>query len=175
MLFAGCGSGEAVPEKQAVANALRYGKADALIEAGRSLIKKHPERQDRIEDGLGYLYQNLDAIAIRYQDPEARNGGATEPHVSHVLSRRLSSRPMGWSIKTLEHLVPMLAAKSFELIPRTRRDEQPDCLSKAAEKATSSLTKPSPFAVDPDRCIPFEVIKGGRITQLYRTMKGLSW
>ena len=175
MLFAGCGSGEAVPEKRAVANALRYGKADALIEAGRSLIKKHPERQDRIEDGLGYLYQNLDAIAIRYQDPEARNGGATEPHVSHVLSRRLSSRPMGWSIKTLEHLVPMLAAKSFELIPRTRRDEQPDCLSKAAEKATSSLTKPSPFAVDPDRCIPFEVIKGGRITQLYRTMKGLSW
>lgn len=173
MLFAGCRVGEAESEKRAVVNALRYGNADALIEAGKRLINRHPERQNRIEEGLGYLYQNLDAIAVRYQDPEARNGGATEPHVSHVLSRRLSNRPMGWSIRTLEHLVPILAVGRLELIPRGQRDEQPDCLSKAAEKVTAGLTRPSPFAIDPDQCVPFEVIKGGHITQLYRTMKGI--
>lgn len=174
MLFAGCRIGEAVSEKKAVVNALRYGNGDALIDAGKRLIKLHPERQERIEDGLAYLYQNLDAIAVRYQDPEARNGGATEPHVSHVLSSRLSSRPMGWSIQTLEHLVPILATGRFELIPRLRRGSLTECLSQAAEKATKMLTKPSPFAVDPDQCVSFEVIKGGRITQLYHTMKGLS-
>ena len=175
MLFAGCRIGEAVSEKKAAVNALRYGNGDALIETGKRLIKLHPERQDRIKDGLAYLYQNLDAIAVRYQDPEARNGGATEPHVSHVLSSRLSSRPMGWSLQTLEHLVPILATGRFELIPRLQRGRLTDCLSQAAEKATKMLAKPSPFAVDPDQCISFEVIKGGQITQLYRTMKGLSW
>ena len=175
MLFAGCGAGEAQSEKQTVVNALRYGSADALIEAGKRLIKLHPERQARIEDGLDYLYQNLDAIAVRYQDPEARNGGATEPHVSHVLSRRLSSRPMGWSVRTLEHLVPILAADTFELIPRQPRERLLDCLSQAAEKASATMSRrPRPFLVDPDQCASFEVIKSGRVTQLYNTMKGLS-
>ena len=137
----------------------------------------HPERQERIEEGLSYLYNNLDAIAIRYQDPEARNGGATEPHVSHVLSSRLSSRPMGWSVQTLEHLVPILVAKSHEIIPKSKQEELPDCLDQAAERAIASLNnkrKNSPFAVDPDRCLTFEVIRNGCVTQLYQTMKGLS-
>ena len=175
MLFAGCGVGEAQSEKKAVVNALRYGNADVLIEAGKRLIALHPERQNRIEEGLGYLYQNLDAITVRYQDPEAWNGGATEPHVSHVLSRRLSSRPMGWSVRTLEHLVPILAAGTFELIPRTERADLLDCLNQAAKKASATLSrKTSPFLVDPDQCASFEVVKSGRITQLYSTMKGLS-
>ncbi|MBQ6293836.1 MAG: hypothetical protein IJK77_08215 [Lachnospiraceae bacterium] len=175
MLFAGCGFGEAQTEKRNVVNALRYGSADALIEAGKRLAALHPERQNRIEEGLNYLYQNLDAIAIRYRDPDARNGGATEPHVSHVLSNRLSSRPMGWSVKTLEHLVPILAAGTFELIPRTRRSELLDCLSQAAERASATLNRrPGPFLVDPDQCVSFEVVKTGRITQMYNTMKGLS-
>ena len=173
MVFAGCRIGEAGAEKKAIINALRYGNGDALIEAGKRLIKMHPERQGRIEDGLAYLYQNLEAIAVRYQDPEARNGGATEPHVSHVLSRRLSSRPMGWSIQTLEHLVPILATGTFELIPRPRRGDLTDCLNQAAGKAATAMTKPSPFSVDPDQCASFEVIKGGRVTQLYHTMKSL--
>ena len=173
MLFAGCRKGEAKTEKAAVANALRYGNGDALIEAGRRLIQRHPEKQSRIEDGLGYLYQNLDAIAIRYRDPEARNGGATEPHVSHVLSRRLSSRPIGWSLKTLEHLVPILAAGTYELIPRLEHEELPDYTTQAAYKAAAAMNKPNRFSVDPDRCVTLEVIQNGQITQLYRTMKGL--
>lgn len=177
ILFVGCKKSEAKSEKNAVSNALRYGNADALIAAGNRLIQMHPERQERIEEGLSYLYNNLDAIAIRYQDPEARNGGATEPHVSHVLSSRLSSRPMGWSVQTLEHLVPILVAKSHEIIPKSKQEELSDCLDQAAERAIASLNdkrKNSPFAVDPDRCLTFEVIRNGCVTQLYQTMKGLS-
>lgn len=174
MMFAGCRSNEAQAEKGRIVSALRYGNADALIEAGNRLIKLHPERQKRIVEGMGYLYQNLDAIAIRYRDPEARNGGATEPHVSHVLSRRLSSRPMGWSMKTLEHLVPILASETFELIPRVRRENSPECLNTAVKTAAESMKgKNKPFLVDSDRCATFEVIKTGKITQLYKTMKEL--
>ena len=178
MVFAGCRRGEAQLEKNAVINALRYGNGNALIDAGERLAAMHPERKERIEKGLEYLYQNLNAIAIQYQDPEARNGGATEPHVSHVLSRRLSSRPMGWSIQTLEHLVPILAVGSFDLIPKDRRDDLPDCLERAATKAAKVIKtkkKMSPFLVDPDKSVSFEVIKNGRVTQLYCAMKGLGW
>lgn len=177
MLFAGCGIGEAKTEKTVVINAFRYGNGDLLIEAGRKLMEKHPERQDRIQEGLNYLYQNLDAITIRYQDPEARNGGATEPHVSHVLSRRLSSRPMGWSTKTLEHLVPILAAGTFELITRDREKDQSDYLDEVVKRTPEGISmkrKASRFAVDPDRCVSIEVIRGGQVTQLYKAMKGLS-
>ena len=127
-------------------------------------------------EGLRYLYHNLDAISIRYQDPEARNGGATEPHVSHVLSKRLSSRPMGWSMETLEHLVPILASGTIELIPKERSKALPKALEDAAEKAAKSLTneRRSPFLIDPDRRGTLEVINTGRMTQLYNTMKGLS-
>ena len=174
MVFAGCGSNEARAEKGRIVNALRDGNASALIEAGNHLMKLHPEQRKRIEEGMGYLCQNLDAIAVRYRDPEARNGGATEPHVSHVLSRRLSSRPMGWSMKTLEHLVPILASETFELIPRAQREALPECLSKAAKTATETMKRKNrPFLVDPDHCVTPEVINVGRVTQLYRTMKGL--
>ena len=65
--------------------------------------------EERNAEAALYLLNNFDAIHVYHKDPEASNGGATEPHVSHVLSSRLSSRPMGWSRETLKHLVPILA------------------------------------------------------------------
>ena len=176
MLFAGCRTGEAVQEKRAVSSALRYGDKEGLLKTGKRLAEMHPWQGSRIMEGLRYLYHNLDAISIRYQDPEARNGGATEPHVSHVLSKRLSSRPMGWSMETLEHLVPILASGTIELIPKERSKALPKALEDAAEKAAKSLTneRRSPFLIDPDRRGTLEVINTGRMTQLYNTMKGLS-
>ena len=65
----------------------------------------------------------MEGVSIRKQEPEAKNGGATEPHVSHVLSDRLSSRPKGWSKETLKHFAPILANGSEV---RMIRKEQPD-------------------------------------------------
>ncbi len=177
MLFAGSRKGDEQYEKRAVAGAFKSGNREVLIKVGKMLIKKHPEHRERIEDGLRYLYKNLDAIAIRYRDSEAKNGGATEPHVSHVLSSRLSSRPMGWSIETLEHLVPILASGKYELIPKDCEEECSDLIEKAAETAAKAIRtkrKGSPFFVDPNRCVSFEVLEQGRVTQLYCTMRGLS-
>ena len=72
-----------------------------------------------------YLLNNFEAIHVYHADPEAANGGATEPHVSHVLSSRLSSRPMGWSKETLTHFAPILAAGHATLIPPEEPLEEP--------------------------------------------------
>lgn len=39
------------------------------------------------------------AAKLRLRHQNGVKGSSTEGHVSHVLSSRMSSRPMGWSIK----------------------------------------------------------------------------
>ena len=68
-----------------------------------------PPRCKQVLDGARYLKKHIAGISICAKDPSANNGGCTEPHVSHVLSARLSSRPMAWSERTLTQLAPMLA------------------------------------------------------------------
>ena len=90
--------------------ALNEGDRDYFLSARDSMLARWPEREKTILENSNYLLDHFDAIHIYNTDPEARNGGATEPHVSHVLSSRLSSRPMGWSPKTLQKFVPILAS-----------------------------------------------------------------
>lgn len=73
------------------------------------LTEQAPERETKIREAAIYLRSHMPDIAIRVTDPAACNGGATEPHVSHVLSTRLSSRPKGWSEETLQRFAPILA------------------------------------------------------------------
>ena len=72
------------------------------------LVEKLNEEQMPISD-FSHLFQYFDAIHLWYADPEAARGGATEPHVSYVLSARLSSRPMAWSKEKLTRFLPILA------------------------------------------------------------------
>ena len=96
--------------------ALREDDQDLLIQAVDSLVDQYPYRSEIAYRNLHYLLDNYPAIQIWRADAEARNGGASEPHVSHVLSARLSSRPMAWSERTLKSFAPILAADDFRII-----------------------------------------------------------
>jgi len=99
-------------QKKKVRDALSKGDRVQLASVRDILIKQKPERTDKINQAWQYLDNHIDGIHIREIDQEAKNGGCTEPHISNVLSRRLSSRPVAWSDKTLSVLAPALAAKS---------------------------------------------------------------
>lgn len=51
----------------------------------------------RIEEGKTYLLNNWTAAKLRLLRKNGVKGSSTESHVSHILSNRMSSRPMGWS------------------------------------------------------------------------------
>lgn len=51
----------------------------------------------RIEESRIYLLNNWMGAKIRLSQCGATRGCSAEGHVSHVLSSRMSSRPMGWS------------------------------------------------------------------------------
>ena len=91
---------------------LSQGDDVSLSAISIELMDRQPERISKIRKASRYLRTHLEAIEICAKELEANNGGCTEPHVSNRLSRRLSSRPMAWSKRTLERLAPLLAQRT---------------------------------------------------------------
>jgi hypothetical protein len=117
-----------------------------------SLCIQLPERVEKIIESAGYLKRFVSGISICATDPGANNGGCTEPHVSHVLSARLSSRPMAWSRMTLQKLAPILAAGRVDSIGKAESKSLPKPLQKAAVSANRAFCRgtigsPAPDAI----------------------------
>lgn len=53
--------------------------------------------QKRVKESKDYILSNWSAIKVRLANRDGIVGCSAEGHVSHVLSSRMSSRPMGWS------------------------------------------------------------------------------
>jgi hypothetical protein len=51
----------------------------------------------RVIESKEYILSNWSAVKVRLADREGIIGCSAEGHVSHVLSSRMSTRPMGWS------------------------------------------------------------------------------
>lgn len=79
----------------------------AIKEDDKKLFRKYKDKllryaedartEDRIRESAGYILENWDAAVTRYKSRDIVFGCSAEGHVSHVLSSRMSSRPMGWS------------------------------------------------------------------------------
>ena len=63
----------------------------------------------RMEDAREYILSNWSAAKLRLKHKDGVKGSSTEGHVSHVLSSRMSSRPMGWSKKGAEKMSKLRA------------------------------------------------------------------
>lgn len=81
---------------------------DKLQEA-LDLADKAP-RQKRIQDTIRYISNNWDGIEASVRHPDV--GCSAEGHVSHILSARLSSRPMAWSLVGAGNMASMRAVRA---------------------------------------------------------------
>lgn len=94
-LVRGCGKEE---EEETVRKYLEKGEKKKLEEWVEEKKKGLEEKKKkRVEESLRYLEKNWKGIRMRIKKEEGVIGSSTESHVSHVLSGRMSSRPMGWS------------------------------------------------------------------------------
>lgn len=154
-----------------IQNAIGKRNEDKLIEIWKELLELNPDREERLSDAFVYILNNLEAIAVYNEDAEARNGGATEPHVSHVLSERLSMKPLGWSRETLRHLVPFLGTGTFQ-IKNTKPDVLPILKEKAmaAKPAKSGKLKYTLGLPAPEKAIRYPA-KDYKVTALFRVLK----
>lgn len=153
--------------------ALNNNDSRFFLELTDSLVSQLPERAETILSSAYYLKNNISGISVCTTDTEANNGGCTEPHVSHVLSSRLSSRPMAWSKKTLSSLVPMLANGGDVELRDTRESTREVILLKAV-RAASKAFKRIQFAPDPCTIGKVVPIKFGKVSPLYIALRGFS-
>ena len=91
----------------------------------RQFMQPNAGKKIRNTENGQYLAKYIETIAIRKTDVEANNGGCTEPHISHILASRLSTRPMAWSGETLTHLAPILAGNDFNFAKQTKLKDLP--------------------------------------------------
>lgn len=84
--------------------AIRRGTKADFFEIVERLKNALPEESvetgtRRLEQSRDYILENWGAARMRLMHKDGVIGSSTEGHVSHVLSSRMSSRPMGWSRK----------------------------------------------------------------------------
>jgi hypothetical protein len=79
--------------------AIKGGTMEEFKEAARRIdeLAKTEAAHKRIAESETYILSNWTAAKIRLSCRDTVKGCSAEGHVSHVLSGRMSSRPMGWS------------------------------------------------------------------------------
>lgn len=102
---------EAEQTKEELVKIIRTKSKKELEEKVEELKKKtkYAKGIKKMEEGKAYLLKNYTAAKRRLLRKEGVKGSSTESHVSHVLSSRMSSRPMGWSKKGMEKMAQLRA------------------------------------------------------------------
>ncbi|MHB8156094.1 MAG: ISLre2 family transposase [Desulfocucumaceae bacterium] len=96
-------------QRNALRQALRDAERDKLKKIVRDMSRKAKNENElkRIKDFQQYVNNNWTGIEI--QKKEECGGSSAEAHVSHVLSARMSSRPMAWSREGLKFMAELRA------------------------------------------------------------------
>lgn len=81
-------------------NWMKKGKKKEWKEWSQKQIEKQADdrKQKKLKKDMEYIEKNWKGIRKRIKKEEGTIGSSTESHISHVLSSRMSTRPMGWSL-----------------------------------------------------------------------------
>ena len=70
----------------------------AITERLKDALKNPESGEKRINESRDYILNNWMPARVRLKHEEGVIGSSTEGHVYHVLSRRMSTQAMGWSV-----------------------------------------------------------------------------
>ena len=113
-----------------IMNYLEKGKRKKLEEWVKQNVQEMDERKRKqVEESLNYIQKNWKGIHKRIKKEEGILGSSIESHVSHVLSARMSLRPMGWSKKGADKVSQLRiywknGGEIRELLHSQRREEK---------------------------------------------------
>ena len=92
--------------KEEIYEALEKGEKGKVREIYKKIrgVTEKESKEKEVEESLRYLMNNWEGIEIYRTEPGGVWGCHAEGQVSHVLSSRMSSRPMGWSRKGADQM-----------------------------------------------------------------------
>ena len=126
------------------------------------------KEKERINKFRKYMLKNWEGIEIKKY--ERCGGSCAEGQVSHVLSSRLSSRPMGWSKEGLSFMskLRVYCVNGGRVGPQhLRKDEELEQYIKKAIKRTKNAF----LGFNPDEIGNIFVLKMGKVTPVYRILR----
>jgi hypothetical protein len=154
---------------------LRGGTRKQMEELCSKLCERaNTERQRKDKQELiGYLLGHWDAIAARRE--KGAPGCSAEGHVSHVLSARLSSRPMGWSRHNMEKMAELRVMRANGLSIQYKKAQALSASSYVPE-ADSIIQAAKRVKIRTEDCFTdLPIIRLGKTNYLYQAIKGLAF
>lgn len=103
-----------------------------------------PQRVEAIRNTLSYIKSNWEGIKNGYD--EEYIGCSAEGHVSHILSDRLSSRPLGWSYTGVDDMARLRAFKAnkgsiYEVVKSQKKDSKRKGIKKITQNAVKKVAR----------------------------------
>ena len=165
--------------KQMIEDEFSFEDKAAINEIYRRLgeFAESDNKKEEIEKARRYIMNNWAGITIYNDRGHEITGCSAEGHVSHILSSRMSSRPLGWSKKGADNMARLRAfvwngENIYDLIMyrkykemKDERDEERDTI---VRRARSSIAKYNDSIVH-----GIGAIESGRVNWLYEMMKGI--
>ena len=116
-------------------------------------------------------------IIIKNNDEDARLGCSAEGHISHVLSSRMSSRPLGWSKFGADKMSRLRVYKAnggniYDLVMYKKEKEEREVTEKIKEQFDKTIRKRRQNYTDTWNNQPVATQMGKR-NGLYYELKGL--
>ena len=84
-------------------------------------------KKNAVKDSKRYILNNWDGVITRYETDYI--GCSAEGHISHILSSRLSSRPLGWSLTGADQMARLRVFRAnggevYELMNQKRKEDR---------------------------------------------------
>lgn len=163
--------------KQMIEDEFSFEDKKAINEIYQKLIDfaESDNKKEEIEQARRYIMNNWEGIIIYNDRGHEITGCSAEGHVSHILSARMSSRPLGWSKKGADNMAQLRAfvwngGNIYDLIMyrkykemKEERDEERDVIVKNARKRMSKYNDSVNHSIG--------ALETGKSNWLYETMK----
>ena len=160
-------------------------ESDKAKDLCRSILNEvmEPERVTKLKQA-NYLLNNWQRI--RNQRYPGVQGCSAEGHVSHILSERLSSRPLGWSRRNMENIAQLRVMKANGQVIRyedlktayspqvSATEDSRSTALVAAPRLRKALKKHAQSSLN-TTCQNLPVLINGTKTSLYQVLHGLSF
>ncbi|MDO6355523.1 ISLre2 family transposase [Caloramator sp. CAR-1] len=162
--------------REKIWKAINEGDKKGLREIFKELASKAETNteKERIKEVRRYILNNWEGIEI-YKDDDDVIGCSAEGHVSHVLSARLSSRPLGWSKEGLKIMAKLRVFSknggNLREISVFKEDEKAFKVSKKKIKeAIRKINKSSREVMN-----NITILNIGKVTPIYRILKSIKY
>lgn len=165
--------------KQMIEDEFSFEDKVAINEIYEKLIDfaESDSKKEEIEKARRYIMNNWGGIIIYNTRGHEITGCSAEGHVSHLLSSRMSSRPLGWSKKGADNIAKLRAfvwngGNIYDLLMyrkykerQEERDEERDAIVKSARARISKYNDSMSHSVG--------AIESGKVGTLYEIMKSI--